>query len=109
MIFIVKQQSFICRFRRSLTMRPYKTLEQRKIIEPMGTRVWKEIGWDGMGHRTPVLTELGICLRYYYPTMVTEGGREIAAHYWVHWNLKSYGNDKTHADAVWDAFWVSLL
>jgi hypothetical protein len=41
--------------------------------------------------------------------MVTEGGQEIAAHYWVHWNLKSYGNDKNHADVTWDAFWVSLL
>jgi hypothetical protein len=55
-------------------MRPYKALEQHKIIEPTGTRAWKEIGWDGMGHRTPVLTELGIYLRYYYPTMVIEGG-----------------------------------
>jgi hypothetical protein len=90
-------------------MRPYKALEQWKIIEPTGTRAWKEIGWDGMGHRTPVPTELGIYLRYYYPAMVTEGDREIAAHYWVHWNLKSYGNDKTHVDAMWDAFWVSLL
>jgi hypothetical protein len=52
-------------------MRPYKALEQRKIIEPLGTKAWKEIGWDGMGHRTPVLTELGVCLRYYYPMMVT--------------------------------------
>jgi hypothetical protein len=104
MIFIVKQQSFICRFRRSLTMRPYKALEQQKIIEPTRTRAWKEIGWDGMGHRTPVLIELGICLHYYYLAMVIEGSREIAAHYWVHWNLKSYGNDKTHVDAMWDAF-----
>jgi hypothetical protein len=90
-------------------MRPYKALKQQKIIEPTGTRVWKEIGWDGMGHRTTVLTELGIYLRYYYPVTVTEGGREITAHYWVHWNLKSYRNDKTHADAMWDAFWVSLF
>jgi hypothetical protein len=75
-------------------MRPYKALEQQKIIEPTETIGWTEIGWDEMGHRTPVLTELRICLHYYYPTMVTEGGREIAAHYWVHWNLKSYGNKK---------------
>jgi hypothetical protein len=100
----MKQQSFICRFRRSLTMRPYTALEQRKIIELTGTRAWKEIGWDGMGHPTPVLTELGICLCYYYPVMVTEGGWEIATHYWVHWNLKPYGNDKTHAYVVSDAF-----
>jgi hypothetical protein len=81
-------------------MRPYKALKQQEIIEPTGTRAWKEIGWDGMGHRTLVLTELGICLRYYYPAMVTQGDWEIAAHYWVHCNLKLYGNDKTHADAV---------
>jgi hypothetical protein len=62
-----------------------------------------------MRHHTPVLIVLGICLRYYYPVMVTEGSREIVAHYWVHWNLKSYGNEKTHADAMWNAFWVSLL
>ena len=88
-------------------MKPSKPLDQRRVIQPMGTRAWKEIGWSGVGHRTPVLTELGICLRFYYPAMVTESGREIAAHYWLHWDLKSYGNNKTHTDMVWDSFWVS--
>jgi len=41
--------------------------------------------------------------------MVTEGGQEIAAHYWAHWDLKPYRNDGTHTSEVWDLFWVSLL
>ena len=89
-------------------MKPPKRFEERMIIEPVGTRAWKEVSWSGTGHRTPVLTVLGSCLRYYYPGMVTEGGREIASHFWRHWSLKPYGPEKSHADVVWDAFWVSL-
>jgi hypothetical protein len=64
-------------------LKPSKPFDQRRVIELKGTRAWKEVSWDGTGHRTLVLIEVGICLRFAYPAMVTEGGQEIAAHYWL--------------------------
>jgi hypothetical protein len=90
-------------------LKPSKPFDQRRVIELKGTRAWKEVSWDGIGHRTPVLTELGICLRFAYPAMVIEGGQEIAAHYWAHWDLKPYGNDDTHKQSVGFVLGKSLV
>jgi hypothetical protein len=80
------------------------------VIEPKGTRAWKEVSWDGTGHHTPVLTELGICLRFAYPAMVTEGGQEIAAHYWAHWDLKVVREPRdTHKQSVGFVLGKSLV
>ena len=98
-----------CRFRRSLRVPPTQPLDQRRVINPAGERSWVEVAWSGKGHRTPVNTVLGSIARFHYPGVVQLNGAEIGAYHWAHWGLKPYGPDRTHQDAVWSSFWVSLL
>jgi hypothetical protein len=69
----------LCRNRRSLIVPPSRTLEQRPIIMPVGTRIWKDIKWDGWGRRGIINTDLSSIYRYMYPGMVFVGGLMRAA------------------------------
>jgi hypothetical protein len=59
-----------CTLRRSLLVLPTRSWEEQGIIRKMGTRAWEDVDWDGMGHRTPIYTELGTMCRYHYLGMV---------------------------------------
>jgi hypothetical protein len=67
------------------------------------------VAWSGKGHRTPVNTVLGSIARLHYTGVVQFNEAEIGAYHWAHWGLKLYGPNRTHQDALWSSFWVSLL
>jgi hypothetical protein len=58
---------------------PSRTLEQWLFITSVGTRTWKDVDWDGRGHRSIINTDLGTICRYMYPVMVSMGGLLHAA------------------------------
>jgi hypothetical protein len=75
----------LCKFRWSLTLKPLMEFEQRQIINLKGAGV-------------------GICCRFFYSGMVTEAGGTIAA---TVWSQKLNACGRSHADAMWENFWVS--
>ncbi|WVZ63409.1 hypothetical protein U9M48_013043 [Paspalum notatum var. saurae] len=101
------------RFRKTVSIRARCNPADRSVIVPAGDRSWREVGWIGVGHRTPVNSALGAYCRFYYLGMVTlPNGDRVAAHKWEHWGLKQHvdGNDQglgvgTYQGAVWKGFW----
>ncbi|WVZ52034.1 hypothetical protein U9M48_003129 [Paspalum notatum var. saurae] len=101
------------RFRKTVSIRARCNPADRSVIVLAGDRSWREAGWTGVGHRTPVNSALGAYCRFYYPGMVTlPNGDRVAAHKWEHWWLKQHvdGNDQglgigTFHGAVWKGFW----
>jgi hypothetical protein len=53
---------------------PSRTLEQQPFIMPVGSKTWKDINWDGRGHRGIINTDLGNICRYMYLGMVSVDG-----------------------------------
>jgi hypothetical protein len=84
-----------------------RTLEQRSVIMPVGTRIWKNIDWDGWGHRGIINTDLGSIYHYMYPGMVSVGGLMCDARSRDDWGRKTYADQGSCQDAVWRKFWVS--
>ncbi|WVZ49254.1 hypothetical protein U9M48_000628 [Paspalum notatum var. saurae] len=85
------------RFQKTVSIRVRCNPADRSVIVPAGDRSWREVGWTGVGHRTPVDSALGAYCRFYYPGMVTlPNGDRVAAHKWEQWGLKQHvdGNDQ---------------
>jgi hypothetical protein len=51
--------------RHSLTAPPARSYEDRIVIRPMGD-CWEDVNWEGEGHRTCVIQELGTLCRLLY-------------------------------------------
>jgi hypothetical protein len=97
-----------CRNRRSLIVPPHsRTLEQRSFIMPVGTKTWKDVNWDGRGHRSIIIIDQGTICHYMYPSMVSVGGLMHAARSWDDWGCKTYADQGSYQDIVWRKFWVS--
>jgi hypothetical protein len=96
-----------CRNRHSLLVPPFRTLEQRPFIMPIGTKTWKDVDWDGHGHRSIINTDLGTICHYMYPGMVSVIDLMRAAGSWDDWGCKTYADQGSCQDAVWRKFWVS--
>ncbi|WVZ93898.1 hypothetical protein U9M48_039849 [Paspalum notatum var. saurae] len=101
------------RFRKTVSIQPRCNPTDRSVIVAVGDRSWREVGWSGVGHRTPVNSALGAFCRFYYPGMVTlPNGDRVAAHKWSHWGLKEHVEGQaqdvgggTCVGAVWKGFW----
>jgi hypothetical protein len=91
----------------SLIVPPSRTLEQQSFIMPVGTKIYKDVDWDGHGHHSIINTDLGTICRYMYPGMVSVGGLMRAAHCRDNWGCKTYADQGSCHDAVWRKFWVS--
>jgi hypothetical protein len=74
---------------------------------PVGTRIWKDVEWDGWGRRGVINTDLGSICRYMYPGMVSVGGLMRATRFWDDWGRKTYADQGSCQDAVWRKLWVS--
>jgi hypothetical protein len=72
---------------------------------PVGTRIWKDVDWDGQGRRGVINTDLGSICRYMYPGMASVGGLMRAARSWDDWGRKTYADQGSCQDAVWRKFW----
>jgi hypothetical protein len=44
------------------------------VIHPVGKRQWEDINWNGEGHHSCIIMELGTYCLLLYPGMVTVGG-----------------------------------
>jgi hypothetical protein len=76
------------------------TLEQRPVIMPVGTRIWKDIGRDGRGRRGIINMDLGSICHYMYPGLVFVGGFMRVAHSWNDWGCKTYVDQGSCQDVV---------
>jgi hypothetical protein len=74
---------------------------------PVGTRIWKDVGWDGQGHRGVINMDMGSICLYMYPGMVFVGGLMRATRSWDDWGRKTYADQGSYQDAIWRKFWVS--
>jgi hypothetical protein len=77
------------------------------IIMSVGTRSWKDVGWDGRGCRGVINTDLGSIYRYMYLGMVSVGSLMCVARSWDDWGCKTYVDHGSCQDVVWRKFWVS--
>jgi hypothetical protein len=82
-------------------------MEQRPVIMPVGTKIRKDVDWDGRGRRGVINMDLGSICRYMYPGMVSMGGLMRVACSWDDWGRKTYADQSSCQDAVWRKFWVS--
>jgi hypothetical protein len=58
----------------------------------VGTRIWKDMDWDGRGCHGIINTDLGSICRYMYQGMVSVGGLICAACSSDDWGRKTYAD-----------------
>jgi hypothetical protein len=107
--FVWSNKFNLCRLWRSLLAPSAQSLEDRTVIHPVGERQWKDINWNGQGHRSCANMELGTFCQLLYPDMVHVGDRWEVAHSWTHWALRQYVDQGSFQNVVKKMFWVSLV
>jgi hypothetical protein len=78
-------------------------LEQRLVIMLVGTKIWKDVNWDGQGRRGVINMDLDSICCYMYLGIVSVGGLMCAAHSWDDWGRKTYANQEVLGELI---FWM---